>query len=178
MSNRISVCMCLCLFAACQHQPSPPSRATADEREPSTQPAERASDKHEGAPLQLGSADQDAAADVIRRYYAAIAAHDYRTAYALWWDQGRASRQSFEAFQAGFANTRTTRVEVAQPGAIEGAAGSLYITIPVTVRAGLTDGAAQTFIGSYALRRVNDVEGSSADERKWHIHSASLHEAK
>jgi hypothetical protein len=123
-------------------------------------------------------AEAAAAADVVRRYYAAIAERDYKTAYMLWSDQGKASHQSLEKFQAGFAETRTTSVKVEQPGAVEGAAGSLYVTIPVSVHAELNDGASQEFAGDYVLRRVNNVDGSSEEQRRWHITSASLHAAK
>ncbi|HEY9827993.1 MAG TPA: hypothetical protein V6D19_21355, partial [Stenomitos sp.] len=50
----------------------------------------------------------------------------------------------------------------------------LYIEIPVTVTAVTTDGTSQRFRGSYVLRRVNDVPGSTPEQRKWHLYSANL----
>ena len=59
-------------------------------------------------------------------------------------------------------------------GPSEGAAGSIYATIPVTVDAQLDDGKQQRFTGQYVVRRVNDVPGASADQLRWHIDSATL----
>jgi hypothetical protein len=105
-------------------------------------------------------------------------ARHYKAAYALWSQQGAASQKSFENFQAGFAATRSTRVTIEQLGEVAGAAGSSYVSINVRVEAELNDGKQQKFSGSYVLRRVNDVPGSSAEDRLWHIHSASLRNAQ
>lgn len=113
------------------------------------------------------------AAAVIRRYYEAIAARDFRRAYALWAGGGAASGQSFEEFAAGFARTARVEVEVGEPGRVEGAAGSRYVEIPVVIRAETADGEAQRFEGSYTLRR-GVVDGASEEERHWRIHAADV----
>jgi hypothetical protein len=115
----------------------------------------------------------DAATDVIRRYYAAINARDFRPAYALWSGGGEASGQTFEEFAAGFARTARAQVETGKPGRVEPAAGSRYVEVPVVVRAVTDSGTEQRFEGTYVLRR-SVVDGASADERRWHIHSATL----
>lgn len=114
-----------------------------------------------------------AAANVIRRYYSAINAHDYATAWTQWGPDGRPG-QRFADFQKGFADTRATRVTIGPMPPSEGAAGSIYATIPVTVDAQLNDGRQQRFAGQYVVRRVNDVPGASADQLRWHIDSATL----
>ncbi|PZO90264.1 MAG: hypothetical protein DI623_07335 [Sphingomonas sanxanigenens] len=119
-----------------------------------------------------------AASDVIQLYYRALAARDYGTAYAQWSNGGAASGKSYDAFAKGFAETRTTSVTLGQPGAAEGAAGSSFVTIPVTVAATLGDGERQRFAGSYTLRRVNDVPGATPDQLRWRIQSASLRPAR
>lgn len=111
---------------------------------------------------------------VVQRYYAAIDRHDYRTAYRAWSRGGQASGQSYRQFVRGFADTRHTSVTMGTPGRPEGAAGSTYIRVPVTVRATLNNGTPQRFAGSYTLRRVNDIDGSTAEQRQWHLESASL----
>ena len=116
----------------------------------------------------------EAAADVIRRYYSAVSARDYATAYALWNDGGKASGQSFDAFARGFRETRTARATLGAPGRIEGAAGSRYVRLPVTVDATLRDGTRQRFTGRYTLRRAAPVPGATAEDRRWHIEDASL----
>ncbi|WP_343528107.1 hypothetical protein [Sphingomonas sp.] len=114
-----------------------------------------------------------AAANVIRRYYSAINAHDYATAWIQWGDDGRPG-QRFVDFQKGFARTRATSVTIGTMPPSEGAAGSIYATVPVTVDAQLDDGRRQRFVGQYVVRRVNDVPGASADQLRWHIGSATL----
>lgn len=110
-----------------------------------------------------------AAVAVVRRYYDAVSAHDYRRAYALWHGQ-----RTYAAFVAGYRHTRSVRVRFVPPFDVEGAAGSSYADIPVKVDARLDDGRVQHFRGSYTLRRVNDIDGSTAAQRRWHIESAKL----
>ncbi|MDC7831763.1 MULTISPECIES: hypothetical protein [Pseudomonas] len=115
----------------------------------------------------------EAAAAVVQRYYRALDARDYGTAWQLWGDDGQPGN-SYEKFRQGYARTRSVQVTLGQPGPVEGAAGSSYVSIPVTVKARLTDGTRQTFSGSYQLRRLNDVDGASAEQRRWHLDSAKL----
>ena len=112
--------------------------------------------------------------EVVRRYYTAINHRQYGTAYRAWSDGGRASGKSLRAFVAGFARTRSTRVFIGHVGPTEGAAGSLYVTVPVRVEARLTNGNAQRFAGGYTLRRVNNVPGAMPDQLRWRIASAKL----
>lgn len=115
----------------------------------------------------------EAAAAVVQRYYRALDAQDYGTAWQLWGDDGQPGN-SYEKFRQGYARTRSVQVTLGQPGPVEGAAGSSYVSIPVTVKARLADGTRQTFSGRYQLRRVNDVDGASAEQRRWHLDSAKL----
>ncbi|WP_369944041.1 hypothetical protein [Xanthomonas medicagonis] len=116
-----------------------------------------------------------AAADVVRRYYAAINARDYAVAWRQWGEDGRPG-QSYAAFKAGFARTRAVTATIGALGAGEGAAGSVYQPVPVTVEATLDDGTRQRFRGDYILRRVNGVDGASAAQLRWRIDSAQLKE--
>lgn len=106
------------------------------------------------------SADADAAAPdadaltVLQRYYAALNARQYAAAYSMWNRNGQASEQRFTAFAQGFAATEEITLTSGEPVG-EGAAGSLYTTIPVVISARQADGSAQTFCGSYTLRRLN-----------------------
>src|SRR5690606_26247468 len=122
-----------------------------------------------GAQPPVGQPDDgsaEAAAAVIRDYYAAIAARDYARAYGHWADGGAASGQSFEQFRAGFAETASVTADVGAPGRVEGAAGSRYVSVPVEVRATTTAGAAQCFRGTYTLRRAV-VPGATTEQRSW-----------
>ena len=119
------------------------------------------------APPSAGSVA--AAVGVVRAYYAAVSRHDYRAAFALWH-----GKQSYWQFRRGYARTVRVSFTPIPPVESEGAAGSLYATIRVRVDALLRSGRRQHFTGSYTLRRVNDVPGATAAERRWHIVGARL----
>ncbi|RVQ66926.1 hypothetical protein EKN06_08215 [Croceicoccus ponticola] len=54
-------------------------------------------------------------------------------------------------------------------GQQEGAAGSIYFTVPVTVTVDGPDGEQIPATGTLTARRVNDVEGASAEQFSWRI---------
>lgn len=51
-------------------------------------------------------------------------------------------------------------------GRVEGAAGSLYVNVPVSVRG---EGGAADRFGNVTLRRSNNVPGATAEQRSWRI---------
>lgn len=153
--------------------PAAPTQSTASSATSTSADAPSAS-QSTGQSTVSGESSPQAAAQVVRNYYSAINQKDYDQAYADWEGDGSASHQSFEQFKAGFNNTASTSVTVGEPNDSEGAAGSVFINVPVTVTAKTTGGASQQFRGSYVLRRVNDVDGSTVAQRTWHIHSADL----
>lgn len=112
----------------------------------------------------------EAAAAVLRDYYAAIASHDYGRAYGLWADDGGASGQTLEAFRDGLAETSQIGAAIGAPGRIEGAAGSRYIEVPVMIRAAQ---GGQCVGGTYTLRR-SEVEGATREQQGWRIYGAAL----
>ncbi len=145
------------------------------ERRPSSA-ASRADTARAEPRVVASPADSESAAaaiDVLRSYYAAIAARDFRRAYGLWEGDGAASGTSFTPFAAGFAHTASVTATFGTPGRIEGAAGSRYVEIPAEIRARTTDGAAQAFFGTYVLRR-SVVDGATAAQRHWRLYSARI----
>ena len=138
----------------------------------------------EPAPAETGAppADQpaaepsaDDAATIVRIYYGAIDTGAYDRAYQLWSGGGRSSGQSAAEFAAGFAATTGVSVQTGTPGRIEGAAGSRYVTVPVTIQASHQDGSNHRYAGTYTLRRAV-VDGASEEQRAWRIESADLRE--
>ncbi len=109
----------------------------------------------------------------MRTYYAAVAAGDFARAYALWGHGGGDSHQTFAEFRSGYAHTASVDAEVGPPGRVEGAAGSRYVDVPVTVRARTDTGQEQCFRGTYSLRRAV-IEGATPAQRRWHLYSADL----
>ncbi|MHA6722181.1 hypothetical protein [Sphingomonas sp. RS2018] len=83
-------------------------------------------------------------------------------------DQQRWSRSAFAALFDGLGT-----VTVAVPtGTMEGAAGSSYYTAPVTIT-GDAPGAG-TIRGEAVLRRVNDVDGATPAQLRWHFETLTL----
>ena len=118
------------------------------------------------------STGSEAAIEVVRRYYRAIDARDYPTAWAQWGRRGRPG-QTYAAFRQGFAATRTVRLTVTGPARIEGTAGSVYVTVPVQVDAVSRARTRQRFSGEYVVGRTN-VDGATAGQRQWLLYSATL----
>jgi len=129
----------------------------------------------DAAPSVDEADDAQQAVSALRAYYAAINARDFAAAHAQWSDGGRASGQSPEQFAAGFAGTDGVSVQIGSPGRIEGAAGSRYIEIPVSLEARQADGSMRRYAGDYALRR-SVVDGATPEQQAWHIASADLRE--
>ena len=73
-----------------------------------------------------------------------------------------------KSFDAGFARLRHLQVTVGHAGDQEGAAGSIYVSVPLTV-SGRADGKRMSRSAKAVLRRVNDVPGSTEAQRHWHI---------
>jgi hypothetical protein len=159
-------------MAAANTSAVPSSSATPAANVPSATPALEATTGPQPPSNARKDIVDNQAARIVHDYYAAINARDYRKAYRLWDHDGEASKQTFEEFSGGFADTAETRVEIGRPSDPEGAAGSQYITLPVEVNANLKDGTEQRFKGEYVLRR-SMVEG--AEHRgEWRIYSADI----
>ncbi|WP_407352378.1 hypothetical protein [Luteimonas sp. R10] len=139
--------------------------------------AEDADAAPDDAQTGAGEPTVEDAVAVIGDYYAAIDEGGYARAYRLWSNDGEASGQTEERFAAGFARTEDVAVQVGKPGAVEGAAGSRYVRIPVAVTARHDDGAVHRYAGHYVLRRAV-VDGASAEQRTWRIASAELREER
>lgn len=71
-------------------------------------------------------------------------------------------------FGQRFARYSKLNVTVGSPGAEEGAAGSIYLSVPLHISATL-GGKDENRDATAILRRVNDVPGSTEAQRRWHI---------
>jgi hypothetical protein len=123
----------------------------------------------------VSSTEQDAV-QLIRNYFRWINQKKYQGAFDIWEkheDGNAANGQSFAKFKNGFGDTASVRVEIGEPGEIEGAAGSNYIEIPVIISAMTKSGQAQKFAGTYTMRSSN-----VADDRSWYFYSARVKKVK
>lgn len=120
-------------------------------------------------------ATPQAAADAARRYFAAIGAGRYADAWLMWAQDGAASGMSADAFAVAYARYARYAATVGTPGRSEGAAGHVYVTLPVTVTGALKTGGAVRMEGPVVMVRVNDgIETTDPADHLWHVHSSDL----
>ncbi|MBN9217780.1 MAG: DUF1176 domain-containing protein [Mesorhizobium sp.] len=96
--------------------------------------------------------DRSTAEAVVNSLYSAINRHEFARAWGYYGDTKPA--KDFDTFVKGYDGT--DRVEV-KTGAVsdEGAAGSIYYSVPVAIQATDKKGESKVFAGCYTLRQVN-----------------------
>jgi hypothetical protein len=146
----------------------------AAEPKPPGSPGGLADDRTPLAEGKLAPNSAQAAANVLQTYFALLETRRFADAWRLWSDGGRASGMSAEAFAASFDDYDSYHAQIGAPGRIEGAAGSLYVDVPVQVYARRKDGREVHRLGTATLRRVNDVPGASAEQLSWRIAALKL----
>ena len=99
----------------------------------------------------------EAAGQVVQHFGALIELARYDEAANLWSDA-----QTAAAFMKEL--RPNTHLETGDLGETEGAAGSIYTTVPVVFYGDSFRRPAQI-----VLRRINDVPGSTQAQRRWHI---------
>jgi membrane-bound inhibitor of C-type lysozyme len=187
----------LLTLAACSSQPAenvavPANEAAAlpDEATPSPSTPEAATPAplNPPAPGEPGGLDNDTtpvseapftedsaqgAANVVQTYYALLEQAKYGQAYRLW-EPGAAGMDA-GAFAASFARYSEYHANIGAPGRIDAGAGQRYVTVPVQVYGRLKQGARPfNMRGSVTLHRAGDIDGATAEQRRWRIRSADI----
>ena len=103
---------------------------------------------------------------MLRAYADALHDRDWAAAAGMW---GRGSGVTASTLKAAYNRPAAPQLEVGK-GAGDAGAGSLYYEAPVVLRFG--DAAPER--GTLLLRRVNDVPGASAEQRRWHIERSTI----
>jgi hypothetical protein len=117
------------------------------------------------------------AAQVVQGYYGLLEEKRYGDAQDLWNDNSAIGAEDDIRFAARFRNFSEVHAHVGAPGELEGAAGSLFVTVPVQVYGRLAaNGKPWYRLRQVTLRRVNDVPGSGEADRRWHIESIGPYE--
>ncbi|MEA3061156.1 MAG: hypothetical protein QOJ94_937 [Sphingomonadales bacterium] len=129
-------------------------------------------ERKSASPPPVAAKTAEAAAHVVRSYFALLEKGRQAEARRLWEEAGKASE-----FAADLRRYRDYRAEVGAPGQMEGAAGSSYVTIPIALNGRLKDGTPFRRRVEVTLRRVNDVPGSTEAQRRWHIGAISAGDA-
>jgi hypothetical protein len=116
----------------------------------------------------------EAAGQVAQRYGGLLEQRKFAEARKLWSNGGDASGMTQAQFVAAYEKYATIHSEVGRPADMEGAAGSIYITVPFRLYGTLKSGGGFNLVGPLTLRRVNDVPGSTEEQRRWHIADSDL----
>ncbi len=108
------------------------------------------------------------ARNLLLAWASAMEDRAFGPAYALFGEYADRTGQSASEYAATFADYRTVNVAIGE-GDGEGAAGSIYYEVPVTLSGTTRSGGTYLREGTMTLRRVNDVPGATAAELRWHL---------
>lgn len=155
-------------MASSEASPEPAHTATVAAVNPGAAPAASPSDL--SAPTLVPEADkgETGARNILLEWARAVERRDFARADAQW-GAGTADAKSAKRFgdyasiTVGFGD-----------GDVEGAAGSLYYEVPLMVTGKRKVGIAVKRTGSVVVRRVNDVDGATPAQLRWHISGITL----
>jgi hypothetical protein len=131
-------------------------------------PGEPGGLSNDRTPISEGPIDPKSAqgaAQVVQSYFALAESGRAAEANKLWSDGA-------ETLDLG--QYKEVHANIGAPGGMEGAAGSSYVDVPVQLYGRKLDGKEFNARGTMTLRRVNDVPGSTDEQRKWHITKIEL----
>jgi hypothetical protein len=106
----------------------------------------------------------EAAGQVVQHFGALVEQKRFAEAEQLWGDA-----QSAHAFTGELGRYSEVHLQIGKPGETEGAAGSIYVTMPVVFYGKQKGDGSFSRKADVVLRRVNDVPGSTEAQRRWHI---------
>ncbi len=182
---RTALSICALLLASCGDVH--PDKAPANESAPANaiaakpealppaepirpgQPGGLADDRRPLPEAPFGAKSAQGAANVAQTYFALVEQSRFGEARSLWLD-----REAADAFESIVRSCREFHSQIGAPGEIEGAAGSLYVEIPIQPYGRLRSGPAFAVPGKIILSRVNDVPGASPEQREWHIRTIEM----
>ena len=188
MNRRVLILFAALLCAACGKtqqdngaQPPPIGENTLLEAPPinpeTIKPGEPGGLPDDRTPVSEGAIDPKSAqgaSHVLQLFGGLLEQGKFGEAYRLWSDNGRASGLSEAQFIAAYDKYAEIHSEVGAPGRMEGAAGSSYVDIPFRLFGKLKSNDPFNLIGTVTLRRINDVPGSTDEQRRWHIYKSDL----
>jgi hypothetical protein len=162
MNKRVTAAVLLMAGACSPQNPAPDNRAASPEqaeRAPAPAPPVAPAKPVPGRPA-VDPNSTDAAIALVQGFADLLNAGKLDEAYMLL-GPGAPPRAEFDR---RFSAKSDLRVNVSEAGPQEGAAGSIYLSVPIEISANNLRRSA-----TLTLRRVNDVPGSTAAQRRWHI---------
>lgn len=112
----------------------------------------------------LDPRSSEAAEELVRAFAALLNSGHFADAYMLLGPVAPPRK----TFEADLRRLHGLNVAVHSAAGQEGAAGSVYVSVPLTL-SGSESGRQISRSGKAVLRRVNDVPGSTEAQRHWHI---------
>ncbi|MFN8492382.1 MAG: hypothetical protein U0350_32575 [Caldilineaceae bacterium] len=107
---------------------------------------------------------------LLASYIDAINHKQYARAYGYW--ETPPNNQSLAQFTQGFADTAAVDLLINPPARLEGAAGSVYASVPTVLVATHTDHIVYIFSGCYVARRSN--QGIAPENNPWLLYRGDL----
>lgn len=129
------------------------------------------------APVSEGKIDPKSpqgAAQLVQIYGSLLEQGKYAEAYKMWGLGGDVSGMSEKQFTDRFAGYSEVRTMVGAPTEPEGAAGSIYVTVPMQIYGRLKTGGTFNLVGPIILKRVNNVPGATQAQLEWHLSKSGL----
>jgi len=175
--KRAALLLGVAALAACSKPAAEQTAPTSAASDPGAESA-LASDAAPAAPVAGTPAPVPAApeppsesrdpAKVVVAWAKAMTLKQWGNAYLYWGDHGARSGLTLYQFAAKWGKAANPEFEL-HPGTTEGAAGSSYYTAPIV----LIDGKRHVS-GEIVMRRVNDVDGATPEQLRWHIESLTV----
>src|SRR3954468_14761757 len=141
---------------------TPPSSSTENAGANVSLPDGRTPLEEPKGPIDPKSAE--GTGQVVQHYGAVIEQGRWTESWKLW-----SNADAAKAFDRNWRNDSEVHMEIGKPGDNEGAAGSIYITVPAVFYGKTKAGGSFRRGANVILRRVNDVPGSTEAQRRWHI---------
>jgi hypothetical protein len=174
-----SIAVVLLFAAACSKQSAPPTGNEVAQVNKSTSiqdeapldppaPGEPGGLPDDRTPISEGAIDPKSgqgAGQILQSYFALLESGRFAEADKLW---------SEGVEPLNLTGYREIHGNIGAPGKVEGGAGSLYVEVPVQLYGRRKDGKEFSSRGIMILRRVNDVPGSTEEQRRWHIMNAEF----
>ena len=159
-------------LASCgpQRQPQQPANNSAAPVLPAPSAPPAVSNERAPAPAPpavketVDPKSSEAAVELVRGFVGLLNRGKFDDAYML---LGPAAPPR-TVFDRHFTQFSQLNVSVGNPRDQEGAAGSIYLSVPITI-SGMSKAQQVSRSATVLLRRVNDVPGSTEAQRRWHI---------
>ncbi len=119
--------------------------------------------------------DRSTPVSLITSLYNAIDRHEYLRAWSYFAEES--GRPEFETFQKGYETTGGVRLKLGEPVS-DGAAGSIYTSVPTVIEATGTDGSVRVFSGCYVTRFVQPANQATPPFVPLQISKATLRPAR